>query len=92
MKMSCNNDEIKAALKDYKSIIDSLPNTYDFDDNELTLLNKFKSLPQLDRDILFLISQYPVSKVADMYAVSRQYIYRLKNKIYDKLNTNTPND
>lgn len=85
MKISYNNDVLKAALHDQKDIIKSIIETFDLSDEELNKLLKYNSLPQLDKDIIFLTSQYPVTEVAKMYNVSRQYIYKLLNKIKPKL-------
>lgn len=85
MKISYNNDILKAALHDQKDIIKSILNEFDLSDEELDKVLKYNSLPQLDKDIIFLTSQYPVIEVAKMYNVSRQYIYKLLNKIKPKL-------
>lgn len=84
MKIYSQNDIVKAALSDEKSIINSLTD-FDLDDEQLRKVLIYKSLPQLDKDILFLTSQYSVVDVAKMYNVSRQYIYKLLNKINAKL-------
>lgn len=84
MKIYSQNDIVKAALSDEKSIINSLTD-FDLDDEQLRKVLIYKALPQLDKDILFLTSQYSVVDVAKMYNVSRQYIYKLLNKINAKL-------
>ena len=84
MKIYSQNDIVKAALSEEKSIINSLTD-FDLDDEQLRKVLIYKSLPQLDKDIIFLTSQYPVIEVAKMYNVSRQYIYKLLNKINEKL-------
>lgn len=84
MKIYSQNDVIKAALSEEKSIINSLTD-FDLDDEQLRKVLIYKSLPQLDKDIIFLTSQYSVADVAQMYNVSRQYIYKLLNKINAKL-------
>lgn len=84
MKIYSRNDIVKAALSEEKSIINSLTD-FDLDDEQLRKVLIYKSLPQLDKDILFLTSQYAVVDVAKMYNVSRQYIYKLLNKINAKL-------
>ena len=84
MKIYSQNDIVKAALSDEKSIINSLTD-FDLDDEQLRKVLIYKSLPQLDKDIIFLTSQYSVADVAQMYNVSRQYIYKLLNKINTKL-------
>lgn len=84
MKIYSQNDVVKAALSEEKSIINSLTD-FDLDDEQLRKVLIYKSLPQLDKDIIFLTSQYSVADVAQMYNVSRQYIYKLLNKINAKL-------
>lgn len=84
MKIYSQNDVVKAALSEEKSIINSLTD-FDLDDEQLRKVLIYKSLPQLDKDIVFLTSQYSVADVAQMYNVSRQYIYKLLNKINAKL-------
>mgnify|MGYP003482644748 FL=1 len=84
MKIYSQNDIVKAALSEEKSIINSLTD-FDLDDEQLRKVLIYKSLPQLDKDIIFLTSQYSVADVAQMYNVSRQYIYKLLNKINAKL-------
>lgn len=84
MKIYSQNDIVKAALSEEKSIINSLTD-FDLDDEQLRKVLIYKSLPQLDKDIVFLTSQYSVADVAQMYNVSRQYIYKLLNKINAKL-------
>ena len=84
MKIYSQNDVVKAALSEEKSIINSLTD-FDLDDEQLRKVLIYKSLPQLDKDIIFLTSQYSVSDIAQMYNVSRQYIYKLLNKINAKL-------
>lgn len=79
-----NNEILKASLSDSKEIFQSILSSEDLDDEQLGKLMKFYNLPQLHKDLLFLSSQYPVAEIALMYGVSRQYIYRLLNKI--KLN------
>lgn len=84
MKIYSQNDIVKAALSEEKSIINSLTD-FDLDDEQLRKVLIYKSLPQLDKDIIFLTSQHSVADVAQMYNVSRQYIYKLLNQINAKL-------
>ena len=77
----CNNDVLKVALKDSKEIINTILNDNDFDDEQLHKVLKYNNLPQLYKDVIFLTSQYSISDVAQMYNVSRQYIYKILNKI-----------
>ena len=77
----CNNDVLKVALKDSKEIINTILNDNDFDDEQLHKVFKYNNLPQLYKDVIFLTSQYSISDVAKMYNVSRQYIYKILNKI-----------
>lgn len=83
--MCYTNDVLKAALKDSKDILNSIIATSDLSDEQLAKLLKYKCLPQLEKDLLFLTSQYPITEVAKMYNVSRQYIYKLLKKIQTKL-------
>ena len=81
----CNNDVLKVALKDSKEIINSVLNDNDFDDEQLHKVLKYNNLPQLYKDMIFLTSQYSISDVDKMYNVSRQYIYKILNKINNLL-------
>lgn len=85
MKTYYQNDVLKAALQDYKTIYKSMKESFDFDDDQLKVLEVFENLSQFDRDLIYLSSVYPVSEIANMYNVTRQYIYKLLHKVQDKI-------
>lgn len=79
------NEKLISALSDSKSVINSI-NTYtDYDDEQLAKLQKFNNLTQFEKDLLYLCSNHKVIEVAKLYDCSRQYIYKLLNKIQAKL-------
>lgn len=85
MKTYYQNDVLKAALQDSKTIYKSMKESFDFDDDQLKVLEVFENLSQFDRDLIYLSSVYPVSEIANMYNVTRQYIYKLLHKVQDKI-------
>ena len=85
MKTYYQNDVLKAALRDSKTIYKSMKESFDFDDDQLKVLEVFENLSQFDRDLIYLSSVYPVSEIANMYNVTRQYIYKLLHKVQDKI-------
>lgn len=79
------NQKLLSALKDRNDVIDSI-NQYDnYDDEQLLKLKKFNNLTQFEKDLLYLCSIHKVIEVAKLYDCSRQYIYKLLNKIKLKL-------
>lgn len=85
MKTYYQNDVLKAALQDSKTIYKSMKESFDFDDDQLKVLEVFENLSQFDKDLIYLSSVYPVSEIANMYNVTRQYIYKLLHKVQDKI-------
>lgn len=85
MKTYYQNDVLKAALQDSKTIYKSMKESFDFDDEQLKVLEVFENLSQFDKDLIYLSSVYPVSEIANMYNVTRQYIYKLLHKVQDKI-------
>ena len=100
-----SNDDLKEALSGSKEVIqeaeelllermddNAIPwdcKSYDMDDQQITIFNRYKQLPQFERDLLFLTSKYPISKVAELYGVTSSYIYIKIKKIHNKLNEHT---
>lgn len=79
------NQKLLSALSDRNDVIDSI-NQYDnYDDEQLLKLKKFNNLTQFEKDLLYLCSIHKVIEVAKLYDCSRQYIYKLLNKIQLKL-------
>lgn len=85
MKTYYQNDVLKAALHESKTIYKSMKESFDFDDEQLKVLEVFENLSQFDKDLIYLSSVYPVSEIANMYNVTRQYIYKLLHKVQDKI-------
>lgn len=86
MKIKYNNDKLIAALKDSKEIYLDIMSVKGIDDEQLNKLNKFDKLPQFDKDLLLLTATKPIPEVAELYGISRQYVYKLLKKIKEKLN------
>lgn len=79
------NEKLITALKDRNSVIDSINQYTNYDDEQLLKLKKFNNLTQFEKDLLYLCSIHKVIEVAKLYDCSRQYIYKLLNKIKKKL-------
>lgn len=79
------NEKLLSALKDRNDVIDSINQYTNYDDEQLLKLKKFNNLTQFEKDLLYLCSIHKVIEVAKLYGCSRQYIYKLLNKIKLKL-------
>lgn len=79
------NQKLLSALSDRNDVIDSINQCSNYDDEQLLKLKKFNNLTQFEKDLLYLCSIYKVIEVAKLYGCSRQYIYKLLNKIKLKL-------
>lgn len=79
------NEKLLSALKDRNDVIDSINQYTNYDDEQLLKLKKFNNLTQFEKDLLYLCSIHKVIEVAKLYDCSRQYIYKLLNKIQLKL-------
>lgn len=86
MKINYNNDKLIAALKGSKEIYLDIISVKGIDDKQLNKLNKFDKLPQFDKDLMLLTATRPIPEVAELYGISRQYVYKLLKKIKEKLN------
>lgn len=86
MKINYNNDKLIAALDGSKEIYLDIISVKGIDDDQLNKLNKFDKLPQFDKDLLLLTATKPIPEVAELYGISRQYVYKLLKKIKEKLN------
>lgn len=86
MKINYNNDKLIAALDGSKEIYLDIISVKGIDDNQLNKLNKFDKLPQFDKDLMLLTATRPIPEVAELYGISRQYVYKLLKKIKEKLN------
>lgn len=86
MKVS-NNDLLIELTKDrdliYKSV---LSENNDLDDVQLQALERYDQLDSYKKDVLFLTTKMPVQDIANLYAVSKTYIYSLLKKIRAELN------
>ena len=83
-----NNTELIEALKDrsaiYQSIVDEIP-TQDYDDAQIARILCYNTLSQFEKDLLYLVSQHPVTEVASLYGVSKTIIYNKLHLIQNKL-------
>ena len=79
------NEKLLSALSDRNDVIDSINQYSNYDDEQLLKLKKFNNLTQFEKDLLYLCSIHKVIEVAKLYGCSRQYIYKLLNKIQLKL-------
>lgn len=79
------NQKLISALSDRNDVISAINNYKNYDDEQLLKLKKFNNLTQFEKDLLYLCSIYKVIEVAKLYCCSRQYIYKLLNKIQNKL-------
>lgn len=80
-----NNDELKEALKDSKEVFNAINSFTDCDDEQLAKIQKFNLLTQFEKDLMYLCATHSVIEVAGLYGCSRQYIYKLLDKIKNKL-------
>lgn len=81
-----DNEQLKLALSDRNSVISAINEATDYDDEQLLKLQKFNNLTQFEKDLLYLCSTMDsVIEVSKLYSCSRQYIYKLLNKIQQKL-------
>lgn len=85
-----NNTELIEALKDrsdiYQSLVDEIP-TQDYDDAQIAQILCYNTLSQFEKDLLYLVSQHPVTEVASLYGVSKTIIYNKLHLIQNKLKT-----
>lgn len=83
-----NNTELLEALKErsaiYQSIVDEIP-TQDYDDQQIIRILSYNTLSQFEKDLLYLVSQHPVTEVASLYGVSKTIIYNKLHLIQNKL-------
>lgn len=71
-------------LTDRDEIIEHLTD-FELDDTEIHKITLYNSLPQFEKDLLFLCSQHPVPEVARLYSISRAHVYNILKKIKTKL-------
>ena len=84
--MEINNEKLLTALSDRNDVISAINNYTDYDDEQLLKLKKFNNLTQFEKDLMYLCAKEgSVIEVAKLYGCSRQYIYKLLNKIKLKL-------
>ena len=83
-----NNTELIEALKDrgdiYQSLVDEIP-TQDYSDEQIARILCYNTLSQFEKDLLYLVSQHPVTEVASLYGVSKTIIYNKLHLIQNKL-------
>lgn len=85
MKVSDNNLLIELT-KDRDEVYTSLLLEGDYDDTQLEHLNRYKALESYKKDLLFLTTKMSVQDIANLYCVSKTYIYSLLKKIQRELN------
>ena len=86
MMKGLDNLKLKAALSDRNNVISAINESTDYDDEQLLKLQKFNNLTQFEKDLMYLCATMDsVIEVAKLYSCSRQYIYKLLNKIKEKL-------
>ena len=85
-----NNTQLIEALKErsaiYQSLVDEIP-TQDYDDSQIARILCYNTLSQFEKDLLYLVSQHPVTEVASLYGVSKTIIYNKLHLIQNKLKT-----
>jgi hypothetical protein len=82
-----DNEKLLTALKDRNHVISAINGyTDEYDDEQLLKIQKFNNLTQFEKDLMYLCAtEDSIIKVAKLYSCSRQYIYKLLNKIKQKL-------
>ena len=85
MKITITNEELKKALKDKQTILESALQESELDDEQLEMITKYKQLEPLEQDLFFLRSQYKIREIAEMYNVSGGYISMLLKQINEKM-------
>lgn len=81
-----DNEQLKLALSDRNNVISAINEATDYDDEQLLKIQKFNNLTQFEKDLMYLCATMDsVISVAKIYGCSRQYIYKLLNKIQQKL-------
>ncbi len=85
MKIDYNNENLINALSERDEVISGLE-YFSLDDEQVTMLARFKQLSQFEKDIMYLSATKPIPNVAELYGISRQYVYKLLKKIKLKLN------
>ena len=83
--------DFKEALKDrdntYKSIEEEINSgIIQLDDYQLEIYNKLKTLTPIEKDVLYVYSQYKTTS-GDKWGVSLSYIYKIMKQIRNKLCT-----
>lgn len=80
------NDELLKALADKSSVIEDLSYYEDsLDDEQLEVLNRFKELTPLEKDLIYLRSTKTLREIGELYGVTSSNISILLKGIYAKL-------
>lgn len=85
VKKQINNNKLKEALKGSKEVFYAINHYKGLDDQQLLKIHRFNLLTQFEKDLMYLCAMNPIKEVADLYGCSRQYIYKLLDKIREKL-------
>ena len=91
LKKAYDFNDLREALKDrdniYKSIEEEINRgIIQLDDYQLEIYNKLKTLTPIERDVLYVYSQYKTTS-GDKWGVSLSYIYKIMKQIRNKLCT-----
>lgn len=82
----CDNTRLKELLTNRDIIYSAIyQEVTDPSDEDLRRLNNLKLLQPFEKDLLYLCSEYPVAKVAEIYCVSKKHIYNQLHNIQNKL-------
>jgi hypothetical protein len=85
IRTTTQNEALKKILDERESILSQLIDTETLDDEKLSRYKKFQdwysSLSQLDKDLYYLLSLYPVRKVAHLFDCSVSYVYKKKKAL-----------
>lgn len=91
MKLKTDNTTLVKVLKERDIYIKSIEeqDLKDFDDDELIIYYKWKEqynkLNQLEKDLVYLDSQFTRAEISKMYGVSRSYITQMMKQIEMKM-------
>lgn len=78
LKTAYNNQALIDALAPskqvYEDLLAEMPHL-DLDDEQVKAVKRYATLSQFEKDLLYLVSQYKVTEVAELYGVSKTVIY-----------------
>lgn len=82
-----DNNIILKELKNRNEIYDSMKSELlnDIDDKQYSYIQRYEKLTQMEKDLLFLTSQYGKSKTGEILGISRQWVTVKYKEIQNKL-------